>query len=118
MTQQLALFIDYQNLHSGARDRFTPCGTPMHECLVNPITYASRLVQRRNSYRSTTLAWTRVYRGRPNPDHQAALAGHVDRQNSDWDRDSGTSIITRPLDYRGWPQDRPREKGYRRQACR
>lgn len=57
------------------------------------------------------MASVRVFRGRPNPaQHQLATAAN-DAQTAAWQRDPPVVVRRRDLNYRGWPDHPPREKG-------
>jgi hypothetical protein len=55
------------------------------------------------------LFW--VFRGRPNPEHHARITAANDAQTAAWVRDSRVEVHRRDLNYRGWPEHPPREKG-------
>jgi len=52
-----------------------------------------------------------VFRGRPNPQHHPTATAANDAQTSGWERDPRVSVTRRDLNYRGWPEHPPREKG-------
>jgi len=53
----------------------------------------------------------RVFRGRPNPNRQPVPAAANDAQTAAWERDPRVTVQRRDLNYRGWPQLPPQEKG-------
>ncbi|MEV0048492.1 NYN domain-containing protein [Nocardia rhamnosiphila] len=109
MADRIAVFLDYQNVHMSARDQFHPYGTPAQESLVHPLRVAESVVARRRY--PSELAAVRVFRGRPNPEHQQKLTAANDAQTAAWGRDPRVQITRRDLNYRGWPEQPPREKG-------
>jgi hypothetical protein len=52
-----------------------------------------------------------VYRGRPNPGHHRRATAANDAQKAAWERDGRVRVTRRDLNYRGWPDAPPREKG-------
>jgi hypothetical protein len=52
-----------------------------------------------------------VFRGRPNPNRQPVPAAANDAQTAAWERDPRVTVLRRDLNYRGWPQLPPQEKG-------
>jgi len=61
--------------------------------------------------RASVTAAIRVYRGRPDPNHQPKVTAANDAQKAQWERDRRVQVIRRQLNYRGWPQLPPQEKG-------
>ena len=62
--------IDYQNVHLVGHDVFMPKGTPKHETLLDPLSYAVQSVDQRNAHRrpcypAADLRKVLVYRGEP-----------------------------------------------------
>jgi len=111
---RVMVFIDYQNVHLSGHEIFCMREAPLEDCLVHPLRLAELLVDRRAP--GGTLEQVRVYRGRPNPQHQPVLAGYNDRQTSAWIRDPRVTVLRRMLRYpRDYGQpgcvERPREKG-------
>jgi uncharacterized LabA/DUF88 family protein len=110
MTPRVAVFIDYQNVHFSARDRFLPSGVPRQYGHVDPLRLAMRIVSRRRL--SGNLTAVRVYRGRPSPDHQPEAARASDRQADRWERDRRVVVVRRQLRYpKAWPVEAAQEKG-------
>jgi uncharacterized LabA/DUF88 family protein len=108
MAQRVAILLDYQNVHlvghhHYGRDR------RLIQCVPNPVRLAGLIASR--SHRPSEAAGIRVYRGRPNPDHQPLLAATNDAQSDEWSKDSRVQVIRRQLNYRGWPDQPPQEKG-------
>jgi uncharacterized LabA/DUF88 family protein len=53
-----------------------------------------------------------VFRGRPNPERHPTATAANDAQTSAWEReDKRVRVVRRDLNYRGWPESPPREKG-------
>jgi len=110
MADRVVVFLDYQNVHLGAHERFAAGhGTPKYLTLVHPLSVAERIVEKRK--RGGTLQEVKVFRGQPNPEHQPTLAAANDAQTAAWGRDPRVTVVRRPLNYRGWPAETPREKG-------
>ena len=97
MTDRVVVFIDYQNVHGWARRRFLGDNSDPADGHISPIKVGEMLVARRR--RLSQLADVRVYRGRPNPEHQPGAARANDRQTSDWERSSLTTVVRRNLMY-------------------
>jgi len=110
MPQRVAVFIDYQNVHLSARNKFLPSGTPGHHGHVDPVRVARRIVSGRRLGGELTVV--RVYRGRPSPDHQPEAARASDRQADRWARDPRVVVVRRQLRYpKAWPAEPAQEKG-------
>jgi hypothetical protein len=77
LTENVALFLDFQNVHLVGRGLYSP-GLPAHRCVPNPGRIADIIEQRRA--RASTISAIRVYRGRPDPNHQPRVAGSNDAQ--------------------------------------
>jgi uncharacterized LabA/DUF88 family protein len=111
---QVTVFVDYQNVHMSGHELFCDYGSRVADCLVHPLKLAELLVARRAP--GGVLQQVRVYRGRPNPEHEPVLASYNDKHLSSWQRDPRVNVIRRMLRYPhdfGQPGcvDRPREKG-------
>src|SRR5690242_6416723 len=100
MSDRVAVFLDYQNVHLAAHEQFCRRGTPVHAALVHPLRAADRILKRRR--RGGELTAVHLYRGRPNPEHQPTLAAVNDAQTMEWDRDARVRVVRRNLHYRGW----------------
>lgn len=108
MYEQVAVFIDYQNVHLVGHGLFGG-GRELYQCVPNPSRIADLIAGKRR--RSSEAAAIRVYRGRPDPNHQATVTASNDAQASHWARDRRVHVIRRQLNYRGWPSLPPQEKG-------
>lgn len=107
---KVAVFLDYQNVHLTAHALFMAYGAPVQDALVHPLRLAERLVAKRRD--PSELSSVQVFRGRPNPAHQPIPAAANDAQTAAWARaDARVRVIRRDLNYRGWPEHPPREKG-------
>ena len=114
MAPDVTVFIDYQNAHMSAHTKWCGFSEPLHECLIDPVKLGEKLVEKRAP--GGNLTAVHVYRGRPDPRREAAMAGYNDRHKNEWRKDPRVEIHTRALRY---PQDfgqpgcyeRPREKG-------
>lgn len=107
------LFIDYQNLHLSAHDRFDPFG-PIHRSVIHPVMFANCLEKVRNSlvYEAVHIDSIHVFRGQPSNEHEHVAAGRNKAQAAEWTRDRRVTIHSRALRYpRDWPTAPAREKG-------
>jgi uncharacterized LabA/DUF88 family protein len=109
MPDQVAVLIDYQNVHLTARDLFIGRTSRAEQALVDPSAVAERIVSKRRD--GGNLASVYVYRGRPDPARQPVVAAANDAQTVVWESDPRVHLIRRDLSYRGWPHDAPKEKG-------
>ncbi len=109
MTDRVMVFIDYQNVHLSALSQFHPYGTHPAKGHVNPLKIGQELVLKRRY--GGELAGVHVYRGSPVPDYQPGAAAANDRQAAVWTSHDLVTVHRRPLNYRGWPDQPPREKG-------
>jgi uncharacterized LabA/DUF88 family protein len=108
-SDRVAVFIDYQNVHLTARELFASPGERPERSLVHPGLVAERILAKRR--RPSQLTAVQVYRGRPNPEHHRTATAANDAQTAAWERDPRITVIRRDLNYRGWPDHPPREKG-------
>ncbi len=108
MTERVAVFVDFQNVHLVGHGLFGG-GQEPYRCVPDPVGIADLIAARRR--RSSTAAAIRVYRGRPDPNHQPKVTAANDAQASQWTRDRRVQVVRRQLNYRGWPQLPPQEKG-------
>jgi hypothetical protein len=109
VAERLAVFLDYQNVHLAAHGLFGKLGAPSESSLVHPLLIAERIGAKRRA--PSELVTVRVFRGRPNPEHHPVPTAANDPQAAAWERDPRIRILRRPLNYRGWPEHPPREKG-------
>lgn len=109
MGDRVTVFIDYQNAHLTAHGLFMDYGTPPYRSLIHPVLLAERIVRKRPY--GGDLHQVKVFRGRPNPEHQARPTAANDAQTAAWERDPRVVVIRKDLNYRGWPDHPPREKG-------
>lgn len=109
MTDNVAVFLDYQNVHLTAHGLFGRLGAPPQESLINPLLVSLRILEKRRP--PSELASVQVYRGRPNPEHHPIPTAANDAQTAAWERDPRVRVFRRDLNYRGWPDHPPREKG-------
>jgi len=108
MTERIAVFLDFQNVHLVGRSLFDS-GLELHRCVPDPVRVADLIAGRRR--RPSIAVAVRVYRGRPDPSRQPAVTASNDAQASRWERDQRVHVIRRQLNYRGWPDLPPQEKG-------
>jgi len=107
--ERLAVFLDYQNVHLVAHGLFQEYGSPVHASIIHPVRVAELITLKRKI--ASELAFIRVFRGRPNPAHHPLPTAAFDAQKSAWERDTRCKVVARDLNYRGWPDQPPREKG-------
>ena len=107
------LFIDYQNLHMSAHDRFAAIGAPIHDSLIHPALFANRVQAVRNEfvYQAVEVTEIHVFRGQPSNKHDSQAAARNKAQAAEWTRDRRVTMHTRPLRYPLDPSEKPREKG-------
>lgn len=110
MTERVVVFMDYQNVHGWARRQFFSHGSDPSDGHVDVLRVGQHLAARRK--RESELAEVRVYRGRPNPEHQPGAARANDKQADAWSRSSLVTVVRRNLKYPPDYPDRPaQEKG-------
>jgi hypothetical protein len=110
VTDQVLLFVDYQNVHWWALRRFYPLGADPATGHIDPLRMGQLIVGKRR--RPSELAGVRVYRGRPAPVHQPRAAAANDRQAATWERSAVIDVVRRPLRYPpDWPDTPATEKG-------
>lgn len=106
------LIIDYQNIHLTARDCFTPRGTLARDCLVHPLLFAEKVLQRRQERlmfasvaagkpapEPLTLAGVEVFRGAASNRENPALYAANQAQRAEWTRDRRVQVEYRTLRY-------------------
>ena len=108
MSERLALFLDFQNVHLTGHGVYGS-GVEPYRCVPHPSRLADIIASRRR--RPSTAVQIRVYRGRPDPNHQPVPAAANDAQASHWCRDPRVRVIRRQLNYRNWPKVPAQEKG-------
>ena len=114
MAPEVTVFIDYQNAHLSAHERWCDYGEPVHLCLIHPLKLAECLVASRAP--GGVLKAAHVYRGRPDPRHEPTSASRSDKQAAAWQTDPRLHMVRRPLAYpRDFGQvdcyEKAREKG-------
>jgi hypothetical protein len=107
-TEKIAVFLDFQNVHLIGHDLYAR-GSELDQCVPDPTRMADLIAERRS--RPSTAARIGVYRGRPSPQRQPVPTAANDAQMAHWTRDRRVQVIRRQLDYRGWPNVPPQEKG-------
>jgi uncharacterized LabA/DUF88 family protein len=108
VTENIAVFLDFQNVHLTGHSLYSG-GSEPYRCVPDPARIADLIAARRK--RPSTAGAIRVYRGRPDPNHQPVPAAANDAQASRWTRDRRVQVIRRQLNYRNWPNQPPQEKG-------
>jgi NYN domain len=110
VSDRVAVFVDYQNVHLTARELFVGNGAPPEQSsLLHPVRIAERNIRKRRH--PSDMVSVRVYRGGPNPEHHWRATTANDAQTAAWKRDSRVRVIRRDPNHRGWPEHPPREKG-------
>lgn len=118
----VCLIVDYQNIHLTAHDLFAPRGTPVRGSLVDPLSFAEKVVEVRSArqqiprQKTARLEAVNVFRGSPSNHREPGLYSAAQRQRAMWSRDPRVNVAYRTLRYPGnwgqsWCTDRPREKG-------
>jgi uncharacterized LabA/DUF88 family protein len=115
---QVAIVIDYQNIHLTAHGCWAPDGLPVHESLIHPLRFAEQVMQvrshrqRDDRQKHAVLADVYVFRGLPSNRHQPAFYRVNQAQKSEWERDPRVHVTYRPLRYSDkWPDQPAQEKG-------
>lgn len=100
-----SIIMDYQNIHLSGRELF-PCSRyrPIHECLVDPLSFAHQVLRARNAnqrdgHPHAVLADIWVYRGEPSQEHDPTDYARSQAQKSHWERDPRVHVHLRPLKY-------------------
>lgn len=93
----VAVFLDYENVHRTGHQLFAGVGQPRYETVVNPLMIAERLVQKRKH--GGSLASVHVFRGRPVPALQPRPASANDTQAAAWETDERVRVVRRDLKY-------------------
>ena len=104
MALNMAVVVDYQNVHLTAACLYMP-GRPLEEALIDPYRFASQLAQARNATNDDThqveLSRVEVFRGLPIPedDHDAYRRNQA--QKAQWTRGHHgvVNVTLRPLKY-------------------
>jgi uncharacterized LabA/DUF88 family protein len=112
-SQEVVVFVDYQNLYNDARRAFHERVDPTVCGQIDPIRLGRLLVAREphGANPNRTLKEVRVYRGRPDSTKEPQTYGAHMRQCAAWEAD-GVVVCHRPLRYpREWPRVKPEEKG-------
>lgn len=109
------VFIDYQNVHHTAHEKFGKFGEPIYQSLIHPGKFANQAAIALRSIIGedvVTVTEVNVYRGMPNPRKEGQLNSHVTKQQTTWKRDARVIMHTRPIRYpRDWPDTPAQEKG-------
>jgi hypothetical protein len=108
VTERVAVFMDLQNAHLVGHHLFGG-GQEPYRCVPDPVRTADLIAARRR--RPSTATAIRVYRGRPDPNHQPRVTAANDAQKARWERDHRVQVIRRQLNYRDWPRQPPQKKG-------
>ena len=85
MSNQVTVFIDYQNMATCAYESFPQTASLRRFPHIDPVRLAELIVSRRPF--PSTLIGVRVYRGWPDPRRQRGAAAVNDIQASRWERD-------------------------------
>ena len=106
--ENIAVFLDFQNVHLIGHNLYGH-GVEPYRRVPDPARLADLIADRRK--RPSNAARISVYRGRPDPNLQPTLTAANDARTTQWDRDPRVRVFRRPLNYRGWPNVSPQEKG-------
>jgi uncharacterized LabA/DUF88 family protein len=114
-SDEVHLFVDYQNVHLSIFDSSfaPPLGTQPHQVLVHPGRFGDAVMKVRDGRGlDGRLTNVRVYRGSPSQAHQPTMYSYNQAQAAEWSRDPRVTVHSRTLRYpRNWPQDPAKEKG-------
>lgn len=111
----LAVIMDYQNIHLTAHGLYAPYGAPVHDVLIHPLRFAERLLARRAAaqqderQRRAELSDVFVFRGSPGNRQQPSLYRVTQAHRAEWTRDRRVHVTYRPLKYS--THRPPEEKG-------
>lgn len=117
------VIVDYQNIHLTAHEQWAPLGTPKHETLVHPLSFAAAVVRKRQHiggalamagktpppHHTAGLGGVIVYRGCPSNRQDPTAYRRSQAQRSEWTRDPKVEVVYRTLKY--YQSGPPREKG-------
>jgi hypothetical protein len=103
----VAVVIDYQNIHLTAHERFCAEGESPHECLIHPLYLANQILLARKANRTlkahpiepVALTTVRAFRGLPSNKHQPSAYRRNQAQKSEWTKDGRVVVTYRPLRY-------------------
>lgn len=102
-----SVVVDYQNVHLTGHDLFDSTRhLPRHETLIDPLRFATQLLNVRNKRQrpgvgvEAVLRKVLVYRGQPSADHDAPGYARSQAQKAQWERDRRVQVTLRPLKYR------------------
>lgn len=111
MPAGVVVFLDYQNVYSGARSCFHSWDASFTDGQIDPMALGEVIVSRGLGDRR--LEEIRIYRGRPDSSREPTGYAANLRQCTAWQKsDHRVRVITRTLRYpRNWPQERAEEKG-------
>jgi hypothetical protein len=94
MTENVAIFLDFQNVHLTGHGLYGG-GSERYRCVPDPGRLADLIASRRS--RPSEAVAVRVYRGRPDPNHEPIPAAANDAQASQWSRDRRVQVLRRQL---------------------
>lgn len=109
--QRGAVFFDYQNCYNRARDAFHSSNDPSRLGNFHLGSMAELLLAKGGADRE--LVHVGVYTGSPDPRRDPKAHRAHEKRTAAWRAECGPklAIRQRTLNYRGWPKERPREKG-------
>lgn len=109
MGDRVVVFIDYMNTYRGARRAFHQEHGVAAYGQTDPLKLAGLIAS--DSPYDRDLVEVRVYRGLPDSTKQPQAYGATVSQIAHWEKLPMVKVFARPLNYRGWPDESPREKG-------
>ncbi|MFG1913025.1 hypothetical protein [Kribbella sp. NPDC048928] len=100
-----SIIVDYQNVHLTGHGLFESTrDLGRHETLIDPLLFATRLLQVRNARKpaampQAVLRRVQVFRGHPSVDHDPDGYARNLAQQAHWERDRRVQVTLRPLKY-------------------
>ncbi len=107
---RVIVFLDEQNAARHARERFFPGRGSYRLGQLAPDPGGALLEGKGPQGADRRLESVRVYTGVPDAEKQPAANAAFSKQRAAW-LGTGAEVIARPLQYHGWPGERPRQKG-------
>lgn len=96
MSDRVAVFIDYENMHRTGHGKFADVGLHLYETVLDPKKIAELILAKRR--RPSELVHVTAFRGRPLPQYQPEARSANDALAAAWERD-GVRVVRRDLKY-------------------